>query len=97
MAHPLQGGLQFEPSLEEFAKERAGSHLTVLSGGNNGGKSLVLKSLKHTMGKTSADSIKTIGLKAKATRSTVGYVTLTYEFANLDPCLERVKKMRNVF
>lgn len=53
MAHPTRGGLQFEPALEEFAKERAGTHLTVLSGGNNSGKSLVLKWLKSTMGKTS--------------------------------------------
>ena len=53
MLHPLRGGLQFEPGLDEFAKERAGTHLTVLSGGNNSGKSLVLKWLKQSMGKTS--------------------------------------------
>jgi len=52
MPHPLKGGLTFAPTLEEFAKERAGSPVTVLSGGNNSGKSLVLKWLKHTMGKT---------------------------------------------
>ena len=43
MAHPVRGGLTFTPTLEEFAKERAGSPVTVLSGGNNSGKSLVLK------------------------------------------------------
>jgi predicted ATPase len=52
VAHPARGGLTFTPTLEEFAKERAGSPVTVLSGGNNSGKSLVLKWLKHTMGKT---------------------------------------------
>lgn len=52
MPHPLKGGLTFAPTLEEFARERAGSPVTVLSGGNNSGKSLVLKWLKHTMGKT---------------------------------------------
>ena len=52
MSHPLRGGLTFAPTLEEFAKERAPSPVTVLSGGNNSGKSLVLKWLKHTMGKT---------------------------------------------
>lgn len=52
MSHPLKGGLTFTPTLEEFAKERAGSSVTVLSGGNNSGKSLVLKWLKHTMGRT---------------------------------------------
>jgi predicted ATPase len=52
MQHPLRGGLNFAPPLEEFAQQRAGSPLTVLSGGNNSGKSLVLKGLKHTMGKT---------------------------------------------
>jgi predicted ATPase len=52
VAHPARGGLTFTPTLEEFAKERAGSSVTVLSGGNNSGKSLVLKWLKHTMGKT---------------------------------------------
>ncbi len=50
--HPLRGGLEFEPTLEVLAKERAGAPLTVFSGGNNSGKSLVLKWLKHTMGKT---------------------------------------------
>lgn len=53
MTHPARGGLQFEPTLEDFAKERAGTHLTVLCGGNNSGKSLVLKWLKNTMGRTS--------------------------------------------
>jgi len=50
--HPLRGGLLFDPPLDDFAKERAGSAITTLSGGNNSGKSLVLKWLKHTMGKT---------------------------------------------
>src|SRR5574341_2684633 len=53
MTHPARGRLQFEPTLEDFAKERSGSHLTVLSGGNNSGKTLVLKWLKNTMGRTS--------------------------------------------
>jgi predicted ATPase len=52
VAHPARGGLTFTPTLEDFAKERAGSPVTVLSGGNNSGKSLVLKWLKQTMGKT---------------------------------------------
>jgi len=52
MPHPLRGGLSFTPTLEDFAKERAGSAVTVLSGGNNSGKSLVLKWLKQTIGKT---------------------------------------------
>ncbi len=52
MIHPLRGGLTFTPTLEDFAKERAGSSVTVLSGGNNSGKSLVLKWLKQAMGKT---------------------------------------------
>ncbi len=47
-----KSGLTFSPTLEEFAKSRAGTHSTVLSGSNNSGKSLVLKYLKSTMGKT---------------------------------------------
>ncbi len=52
MAHPMRGGLTFAPTLEAFANERAGAPITVLSGGNNSGKSLVLKWLKQTMGRT---------------------------------------------
>lgn len=52
MPHPLHGGLQFTPALDAFARVRAGTASTVLSGGNNSGKSLVLKYLKSTMGKT---------------------------------------------
>lgn len=52
MTHPARGGLIFTPTLEAFARERSGAAVTVLSGGNNSGKSLVLKWLKHTMGKT---------------------------------------------
>jgi predicted ATP-dependent endonuclease of OLD family len=52
MPHPLRGGLTFTPTLEEFAAERVDSSVTVLSGSNNSGKSLVLKWLKQTMGKT---------------------------------------------
>ena len=52
MPHPLNGGLEFTPSLDTFATQRAGTASTVLSGGNNSGKSLVLKYLKSTMGKT---------------------------------------------
>ena len=52
MPHPLHGGLEFTPTLEVFARARAGTASTVLSGGNNSGKSLVLKYLKSTMGKS---------------------------------------------
>jgi predicted ATPase len=52
MPHPLNGGLEFTPTLDAFATQRAGTASTVLSGGNNSGKSLVLKYLKSTMGKT---------------------------------------------
>jgi predicted ATPase len=52
MPHPLNGGLEFTPALDTFATQRAGTASTVLSGGNNSGKSLVLKYLKSTMGKT---------------------------------------------
>lgn len=52
MNHPLQGGVTFVPELDEFARQRAGNPMTVLSGSNNSGKSLVLKWLRHTMGKT---------------------------------------------
>ena len=51
MPHPLHSGLTFTPTLPEFAQSRAGSASTVISGGNNSGKSLVLKYLKSTMGK----------------------------------------------
>src|SRR5688572_8217250 len=47
-----KSGLAFRPTLEAFASERAPQPYTVLSGGNNSGKSLALKWLKHTMGKT---------------------------------------------
>ena len=52
MSLPPNSGLTFTPLLEEFAKVRAGTTSTVLSGSNNSGKSLVLKYLKSTMGKT---------------------------------------------
>lgn len=52
MNHPLRGGVTFSPTLEAFAGSRAGKPVTVLSGGNNSGKSLVLKWLRHTMGRT---------------------------------------------
>ena len=52
MSLPHNSGLQFSPSLEEFAKLRAGSSSTVPSGSNNSGKSLVLKYLKSTMCRT---------------------------------------------
>jgi len=52
MSLPNKSGLTFSPTLEEFAASRSGNSSTVLSGSNNSGKSLVLKYLKSTMGKT---------------------------------------------
>ena len=52
MTRPYNSGLTFTPTLEEFAKVRSGTASTVISGSNNSGKSLVLKYLKSTMGKT---------------------------------------------
>ena len=44
--------LIFNPALGEFLKSREENFLTVLSGGNNNGKSLVLKWLKMELGST---------------------------------------------
>ena len=44
-------GITFEPPIETFVGSRASSHLTVLCGGNNSGKSLVLKNLKIHFGR----------------------------------------------
>jgi predicted ATP-dependent endonuclease of OLD family len=52
MSLPHKSGLSFTPTLDQFASTRSGTASTVLSGGNNSGKSLVLKYLKSTMGKT---------------------------------------------
>jgi predicted ATPase len=52
MNHPFRGGLTFHPALEEFATSRSDKPVTVLSGGNNSGKSLVLKWLKISLGKS---------------------------------------------
>lgn len=42
--------IEFAPALEEFLNGRVGRRLTVLSGPNNSGKSLVLKHLKRNLG-----------------------------------------------
>ncbi len=52
MPDPFSGGLIFEPPLADFDREVARSPVIVLCGGNNSGKSLVLKWLKKTMGRT---------------------------------------------
>lgn len=44
--------LEFTPSLQLFGQTRSNAPLTVLSGGNNSGKSLTLKWLKSTLGRT---------------------------------------------
>jgi predicted ATPase len=50
--HPSYQNGYFHPPLADFTKERSGTVSTVLSGSNNSGKSLVLKHLRSTMGKT---------------------------------------------
>lgn len=45
--------IEFVPSLQLFAQSRVSESLTVLSGGNNSGKSLTLKWLKSTLGRSS--------------------------------------------
>jgi predicted ATPase len=47
-----KGSLNFSPTLEEFASLRSNRSITVLSGSNNSGKSLVLKSLKRAIGRS---------------------------------------------
>jgi predicted ATPase len=44
--------LEFVPALQLFSQSRSGSPITVLSGANNSGKSLTLRSLKATLGRT---------------------------------------------
>lgn len=44
--------IEFNPSLQLFSQHRVEAPLTVLSGGNNSGKSLTLKWLKRTLGRT---------------------------------------------
>jgi predicted ATPase len=44
--------IEFVPSLQLFAQSRAAEPLTVFSGGNNSGKSLTLKWLKSTLGRS---------------------------------------------
>jgi predicted ATPase len=52
MHGPRKHELEFIPSLQLFAQARANAPLTVLSGGNNSGKSLTLKWLKSTLGRS---------------------------------------------
>jgi len=51
MPGPRKQELEFTPSLQLFAQARSNASLTVLSGGNNSGKSLTLKWLKSTLGR----------------------------------------------
>jgi predicted ATPase len=51
VAHRKQD-IEFVPSLQLFGQARNQSPLTVLAGPNNSGKSLTLRSLKYTLGKT---------------------------------------------
>lgn len=51
MSSISKSDLVFQPSLSDFSTQRADKTLTVLAGANNSGKSLVLKWLKHTLGR----------------------------------------------
>lgn len=51
-AHKKQD-IEFVPSLQLFGQSRAQSPYTALAGPNNSGKSLALRSLKYTLGKSS--------------------------------------------
>jgi predicted ATPase len=51
-AHKKQD-IEFVPSLQLFSQSRAQSPYTALAGPNNSGKSLVLRSLKYTLGRSS--------------------------------------------
>jgi len=44
-------GLMFHPSLPQFLEERQYAHYTTLSGGNNSGKSVLLKNMKIHLGR----------------------------------------------
>src|SRR5262245_44037905 len=44
--------IEFVPSLQLFSQARANSPLTVLAGANNSGKSLTLRWLKSTLGRS---------------------------------------------
>jgi predicted ATPase len=44
--------LEFKPSLQLFSQSRADNPITILAGPNNGGKSLTLKWLKATLGRS---------------------------------------------
>lgn len=45
-------GLSISPPLADFIKARTGAYYTTLSGGNNSGKSVVLKEMKNALGRT---------------------------------------------
>lgn len=49
--HESKSDLVFHPALSDFSALRMEQPLTVLAGANNSGKSLVLKWLKHTLGR----------------------------------------------
>jgi len=53
MAVHKKQDIEFVPSLQLFAQSRASSSYTALAGPNNSGKSLVLRSLKYTLGRSS--------------------------------------------
>lgn len=53
MAAYKKQDIEFVPSLQLFAQSRASSSYTALAGPNNSGKSLVLRSLKYTLGRSS--------------------------------------------
>ncbi len=48
----MSTGLIFQPDIPTFSGQRTALNLTVLSGGNNSGKSAVLKALKQQLGRT---------------------------------------------
>ncbi len=48
----MSTGLIFQPDVPTFSGQRTALNLTVLSGGNNSGKSAVLKALKQQLGRT---------------------------------------------
>lgn len=48
---PPDSEIKFQPDIETFASSRASAPYTVLCGGNNSGKSLVLKQMKLHLGK----------------------------------------------
>lgn len=40
------------------------------------------------------DSVEIVSLQAKATSISTGYLTISYEFKNSDPCLDAVRKLQ---